>query len=83
MTDGAYVHVTINLLLILSILLQSVPVKLRFCLHLIISNRFWEKEKSMAYVMTDFDSVDIDGALDYELAKICMNRLLSGDAVQE
>ena len=31
-------------------------------------------EKSIAYKMSDFDSVDIDNSLDYELACICMNK---------
>ena len=34
-------------------------------------------EKSVAYKMTDFDSVDIDNELDYELAKICMAKRMA------
>ena len=34
--------------------------------------------RSLAYKMNDFDSVDIDTILDYELAKICMRKKLSG-----
>lgn len=34
--------------------------------------------RSIAYMMSDVDSVDIDHALDYELAKIIMNKRLHG-----
>ena len=34
--------------------------------------------KSCAYVMNGFDSVDIDHELDYQLAKICMQRKIAG-----
>lgn len=34
--------------------------------------------KSMAYKMTAFDSIDIDNVIDYELAKICMQKLIGG-----
>lgn len=34
--------------------------------------------KSIAYKMNDFDSVDIDNLLDYELACVCMNKRLRG-----
>ena len=34
--------------------------------------------RTVAYMMNEFDSVDIDNELDYELAKICMTRRLAG-----
>lgn len=37
-----------------------------------LSQKHFFGEKSLAYKMSDFDSVDIDNELDYELAKICM-----------
>lgn len=36
-------------------------------------------EKSIAYKMSDFDSIDIDNSLDYELACICMNKRMRGE----
>lgn len=35
-------------------------------------------EKSLAYVMNKFDSVDIDDELDYEFAVMCMQKRLQG-----
>lgn len=35
-------------------------------------------DKSIAFMMNQFDSIDIDNKLDYELAKICMNKILEG-----
>lgn len=36
-------------------------------------------EKSIAYKMSDFDSIDIDNSLDYELACVCMNKRMRGN----
>lgn len=33
-------------------------------------------EKSLSYIMSKYDSVDIDDEIDYELAKICMRKRL-------
>lgn len=35
--------------------------------------------RSIAYFMSEFDSVDIDNELDYELACICMNKRIKGE----
>lgn len=35
-------------------------------------------EKSLAYIMNEFDSIDIDNELDYELACLCMRKRLQG-----
>lgn len=35
--------------------------------------------KSLAYIMNDVDSIDIDNMLDYELAKICMTKRIEGN----
>lgn len=38
-------------------------------------------EKSIAYKMNDFDSVDIDTPLDYEFARVCMQKKIQEKAV--
>lgn len=43
-----------------------------------LKRRHFFGDKSIAYKMNDFDSVDIDNSLDYELACICMNKRLKG-----
>ena len=44
-----------------------------------IEHKHFYGSRSLAYKMNDFDSVDIDTILDYELAKICMRKKLSGE----
>ena len=36
-------------------------------------------EKSLAYIMNEFDSIDIDNELDYEFACLCMRKRLLGE----
>ena len=48
------------------------------CQEYLVKKHFFGS-KSIAYIMNDFDSVDIDNSLDYELAKICMAKKLKGE----
>lgn len=47
-----------------------------------LKQRHFFGPKSLGYIMNDFDSVDVDTELDYNLAELCMRKKLGGTTVE-